>query len=58
MRTALLKRTWVDWGVCLCMAVVAVRCQSPFLVVCFTVVALVAAGVGARKTWQITRPQN
>ncbi|WP_435972317.1 hypothetical protein [Streptomyces sp. Qhu_M48] len=58
MKTALLKRTWVDWGVCLSTAVIAVRCQSPFLVVFLAVVALVAAGVGARKTWQMTRPQN
>ncbi|MFB7234896.1 hypothetical protein ACFCXK_08965 [Streptomyces sp. NPDC056269] len=53
---ALLKRTWVDWAVFVYMVVTASRCRSPFLVVIFTVVALVAAVVGVRKTWQVIRP--
>ncbi|MFE5973692.1 hypothetical protein ACFQ64_16215 [Streptomyces sp. NPDC056460] len=53
---ALLKRTWVDWAVFVYMVVTASRCNSPFLVVIFTVVALVAAVVGVRKTWQVIRP--
>ncbi|MCX4529863.1 hypothetical protein OG982_29925 [Streptomyces sp. NBC_01551] len=52
----LLKRTWIDWAVFVCMVVTASRCKSPFLVVFFTVVALVAAVVGVRKTWQVARP--
>lgn len=34
----LLKRAWVDWAVCVLMAVTAVSCKSPFLVVPFAVV--------------------
>ncbi|MFB7374891.1 hypothetical protein ACFC0D_34195 [Streptomyces sp. NPDC056222] len=53
---ASLKRTWVDWAVFVYMVVTASRCKSPFLVVFFTVAALVAAIVGARKTRQVARP--
>ncbi|MFE5861696.1 hypothetical protein ACFQ77_14235 [Streptomyces virginiae] len=55
---ALLERTWVDWVVCLCMAVTAASCKSPFLVASFAVVALAAAVCGVRKTWQMARPDR
>ncbi|MFE7750331.1 hypothetical protein [Streptomyces sp. NPDC057428] len=55
---ALLKRTWVDWTVFVSMVVLALRCRSPFLVVFFTVAAIVAAVFGVRKTLQAVRPDR
>ncbi len=55
----LLKRTWVDWAVVVYMVVTAARCESPFMIALCTVVAVVAAVVGARTTWQLVRvPRN
>ncbi len=51
----LLKRTWVDWAVFVYVVVTAARCKSPFLVVFFTLVALVAAVVAVLKTRRLMR---
>ncbi|GHI72826.1 hypothetical protein Snoj_67440 [Streptomyces nojiriensis] len=51
----LLKRTWVDWAVVVYMGVTAARCESPFVLVLCTAVAVVAAVAGARTTWQLVR---
>lgn len=53
--SVVLKRTWIDWAVLVCMAVTAARCRSPFLVVLFTALALAVAVIATRKTRQILR---
>ncbi|KOX16269.1 MULTISPECIES: hypothetical protein [unclassified Streptomyces] len=53
---ASLKRAWIDWAVCLFMAVTAAGCKSPFFIVFFAATALLAGFTGARKTWRPMRP--
>ncbi|MFI5723207.1 hypothetical protein [Streptomyces cyaneofuscatus] len=52
---ASLKRAWIDWAVCLAMVVIAVGRKSPFLIVLFAAMALLAALFGAHKTWRAMR---
>ncbi|WP_406066190.1 hypothetical protein OG462_41625 [Streptomyces sp. NBC_01077] len=52
---ALMKGTWLDWAVLAYMVVTATTCQSPILVVFFTVIALAVAVVCVRKTWRLAR---
>ncbi|MFG2716285.1 hypothetical protein ACGFX2_38005 [Streptomyces goshikiensis] len=53
-----LKRTSVDWVVCVLMAATAANCKSSIFVVFFTAMALTAAGVGGRKTWRMVMAAN
>ncbi|MFD3648664.1 hypothetical protein ACFWVT_09595 [Streptomyces cyaneofuscatus] len=52
---ASLKRAWIDWAVCLAMVVIAASRKSPFLIVFFAAMAVLAALFGAHKTWRTMR---
>ncbi|KOG22563.1 hypothetical protein ADK34_21700 [Streptomyces viridochromogenes] len=51
----LLRRTWVDWSVFVCMVVAAARCRGPIAAGLFTVFAVAVAVVAARESWKLVQ---